>query len=179
MSKVKSVSKSQSHHFSKQAVGLIHLVEGQGVDGDAHKGNTVKHRSRVKVDPTQPNLRQVHLIHYELLSELMKQGFHVAPGSMGENITTVGVDLLGLPTGAILQIGNAAEIKVTGLRNPCGQIEDFEKGLLSAVLGRDNNGKLIRKTGVMGIVLSSGEVRAGDEITTILPAKPHKSLAPV
>jgi MOSC domain-containing protein YiiM len=176
---VVAISRSPAHSFSKPNVESIRLLAGLGIEGDAHAGETVKHRSRVKVEPTQPNLRQVHLIHAELFDELSAKGFSVAPGEMGENITTRGIDLLSLPVGTRLQIGASAVVEVTGLRNPCVQIDRFQKGLMKAVLGRDSEGNLVRKSGVMGIVLAGGEVRAGDAISVTLPAEPHRPLAPV
>ncbi len=149
------------------------------MEGDAHAGATVKHRSRVAKDPSQPNLRQVHLIHEELLDELAGKGFHVRPGDMGENITTRGLDLLALPRGARLYVGEAAVIEVTGLRNPCHQLNDFESGLMAAVLDRAADGGLILKCGIMGVVVKGGEVSAGDEITVEIPPEPHIRLARV
>jgi MOSC domain-containing protein YiiM len=157
----------------------ILLLEGLGVEGDAHAGTTVKHRSRVARNPHQPNLRQVHLIHAELHQELRDSGFEVTAGQMGENITTEGIDLLGLPTGTRLRVGHDALVEITGLRNPCSQLDGIHAGLMAAVLGRDENGNLIRKSGVMGIVLAGGWVRPGDEITIELPPLPHRSLEPV
>jgi len=179
MSNVLSVSKSSKHSFSKEIVDSIVLIQGEGVEGDAHKGVTVKHRSRVKVDPTQPNLRQVHLIHSELISELQAKGFKVHPASMGENITTTGIKLLDLPTGAVLKIGKDAEIEITGLRNPCAQLDNYQKGLTSAVLDKDAEGNVIRKAGVMGIIVKGGEVAADDSIKILLPPKPYKRLEKV
>lgn len=173
---VVAVSRSSDHTFSKGNQDCIRLLAGLGVEGDAHMGETVKHRSRVKQDPHQPNLRQVHLIHLELLDELRAAGFAVSPGQMGENITTQGIDLLGLPQGAQLHIGASAVVEVTGLRNPCVQLDQFQPGLMSAVLDRDGHGKLIRKAGVMGVVLASGEVRPGDHIRVDLPPAPHQPL---
>ena len=166
---VVAVGRSASHSFSKPLALSIRLTAGQGVDGDAHRGTTVKHRSRVARDPTQPNLRQVHLIHAELHEELRALGFDVAPGDMGENITTRDIDLLALPTGALLRIGEAAVVEVTGLRNPCVQLDRFQQGLMAATLARDADGNVIRKAGVMAIVLASGDVRAGDAIRIVLP----------
>jgi MOSC domain-containing protein YiiM len=157
----------------------ITLVEGLGVDGDAHLGETVQHLSRVRRDPTQPNLRQVHLIHSELQDELRAAGFDVAPGEMGENVTTRGVDLLGLPVGARLRLGDQALIEITGLRNPCKQLNGIQAGLMDATLDRGADGELIRKAGVMAIVLNGGEVRPGDPIAAELPAEPHRTLEPV
>jgi MOSC domain-containing protein YiiM len=157
----------------------IRLLEGLGVEGDAHLGKTVKHRSRVKRDPTQPNLRQVHLIHGELFDELREAGFAIAPGQMGENVTTRGVDLLGLPAGTRLRLGTAAVVEVTGLRNPCAQLDGVQNGLMAATLDRDREGKLIRKAGVMAVVLAGGEVRPGDAISVELPDGPRRALEPV
>lgn len=155
---------------------MIRLLAGLGVQGDAHLGETVKHRSRVAQDPAQPNLRQVHLIHAELHDELQAAGFSVTAGQLGENVTTRGIDLLGLPTGARLYLGETAAVEITGLRNPCPQIDNFQPGLLAAVLGRDEQGQLIRKAGVMGIVLTGGELHPGDPIRVELPPHPHKPL---
>ena len=176
---VTAVSRSKSHRFSKQSEMSIRLLAGRGVDGDAHSGETVKHRSRVRVDPTQPNLRQVHLVHAELHDELKATGFKVHPGDIGENITTRGIDLLGLPVGTLLRIGRTAVVRITGLRNPCTQLDGFQQGLTAAVLDRDAEGKLVRKAGVMSVVLEGGEVIPGDSLTVELPAQPHLPLAPV
>ncbi|MEZ0172502.1 MOSC domain-containing protein [Microvirga sp. TS319] len=173
---VVAVSRSPTHSFSKPNADGIRLVAGMGVEGDAHAGETVKHRSRVKVDPGQPNLRQVHLIHAELFDELARKGFSVAPGEMGENITTRGLDLLALPVGARLHLGASAVVELTGLRNPCVQIDRIRKGLMAAVLDRDREGRLVLKAGVMGIVLTGGEVRPGDGIAVTLPPEPHRRL---
>ncbi len=173
---VTAVSCSATHDFSKGNRESIRLLAGLGVEGDAHAGETVKHRSRVAQDPTQPNLRQVHLIHSELHEELRSRGFSVYAGDMGENITTHGVDLLGLPTGARLHIGESAVVEVTGLRNPCPQLDKFQPGLLAAVLDRDADGNLIRKAGIMGVVLAGGAVRPGDTIRVQLPPEPFRPL---
>ena len=170
-----AVSRAAEYMFSKPVQDSIQLVEGLGVEGDAHNGKTVKHRHRMKKDPTVPNLRQVHLIHTELLEELRPQGFDLLPGQIGENITTQGIDLLGLPTGTQLKIGEA-RIEVTGLRNPCYQLNDFKAGLMQATLDKAADGKLIVKAGIMGIVLAGGEIRAGDAISVELPPKPHHPL---
>jgi MOSC domain-containing protein YiiM len=174
--KVIAVAKDEGHNFSKRIVPEINIVAGLGVDGDTHQGVKVKHRSRVKADPTQPNLRQVHLIHSELFDEVAKQGFHVTPADLGENITTKGIDLLALPRGSHLKIGDDVVLEVTGLRNPCAQIDDFQRGLLSAVLDRRANGELIRKSGIMTVVLKSGWVRPGDRINVQLPDPPFLPL---
>lgn len=177
--KVVAVSTSGRHTFSKSNVLSIRLVQGLGVEGDAHMGSTVKHRSRVAKDATASNLRQVHLIHAELFDELAPQGFKVAPGAMGENITTSGVDLLSLPEGARLHIGDTAVVELTGLRNPCSQIDKFQKGLMNAVLGRDEAGGLVRKSGVMSVVIAGGDVRPGDAVIVELPAGEARRLQPV
>ncbi|MEW5871029.1 MAG: MOSC domain-containing protein [Chloroflexota bacterium] len=171
-----AVSCSAAHTFSKPNQASIQLLAGLGVQGDAHLGGTVQHRSRLAADPSQPNLRQVHLIHAELFDELRAAGLEVSPGELGENITTRGLALLDLPRGARLLIGGAAVVAVTGLRNPCAQIERFQKGLLAAVLERDAGGNLIRKAGVMGVVLAGGEVRPGDPVRVELPPEPRQPL---
>jgi MOSC domain-containing protein YiiM len=176
---VTAVSRSKSHSFSKAPEMSIRLLAGLGIDGDAHMGETVKHRSRVRIDPTQPNLRQVHLIHAELLDELRAKGFSVHPGAVGENVTTRGIDLLSLPTGAILRIGQAAVVRITGLRNPCAQLDGFQQGLTAAVLDRTADGQLVRKAGIMAVVLEGGEVMPGDSIRVELPPLPHSPLVPV
>ncbi len=176
---ITAVSLSPEHTFSKPNQSHIRLIAGVGVEGDAHSGVTVKHRSRVKRDPIQPNLRQVHLIHAELHDELNAQGFHVSAGQMGENITTRGVDLLGLPTGTRLHLGNEAVIEITGLRNPCVQLDNFQDGLLKACLDHDAEGNLVRKAGVMGIVLVGGEVFPNDSIRVEYSEGIHQSLLPV
>lgn len=174
-----AVSRSAGHTFSKPNEGSIRLLAGLGVEGDAHLGTTVKHRSRVAKDPTVPNLRQVHLIHAELIDELEAVGFQVYPGAMGENVTTRGVDLLGLPTGARLRLGPDALIEITGLRNPCRQLNTFAPGLMNATLDRDAEGNLIRKAGIMAIVLMGGEIKPGDAIAIDLPPEPRRKLEPV
>jgi MOSC domain-containing protein YiiM len=179
MGHVAAVHRSAAHSFAKNPVAVISLLAGLGVEGDAHLGVTVQHRSRVARDPTQPNLRQVHLVHGELHDELAAAGFAVAPGQMGENITTRGVDLLALPTGTRLHLGADAMVELTGLRNPCAQLDGLHDGLQHAVLGRDRNGELVRKAGVMAVVMRAGDVRAGDEIRVVLPPRPHEALRPV
>lgn len=174
-----AVSRSAAYTFSKPNEGSIHLLAGLGVEGDAHMGEKVKHRFRVFKDPTQPNLRQVHLIHSELHDELRAGGFDVSPGQMGENITTRGIDLLGLPSGTRLHLGNEAVVEVTGLRNPCEQLDDFQDGLLKACIDKDEEGNIIRKAGVMSIVLVGGEVFPGDSIGIEYPQKPYQPLKPV
>jgi len=175
---VLAVHRSPTHSFSKRTALAIRLIAGLGVEGDAHAGETVKHRSRVARDPTQPNLRQVHLIHAELLDELNAAGFNVKPGDMGENITTRGLDLLVLPTGTLLMIGTAV-IRLTGLRNPCVQLDRFQQGLMQATLDRDPDGNLIRKAGVMGVVLDGGDIQMGEGIRVRLPHQERRPLQPV
>jgi len=173
---VVAVSQSQTHTFSKANQTSIQVITGLGVLGDAHMGSTVKHRSRVAQDPTQPNLRQVHLIHAELHDELRAAGFAVAEGQMGENITTRGLNLLGLPTNTRLHIGSNAILKITGLRNPCSQLDAFQPGLMAATLGRDENGDLIRKAGIMAIVITGGVICPNDTIRVELPPQPYQRL---
>ena len=176
---VLAVHRSSSHSFSKYAEDSLTLVKGLGVAGDAHSGATVKHRSRVARDASQPNLRQVHLLHAELFDELIAGGFAVWPGDLGENLTTRGIDLLAQATGTRLYLGDSAVIELTGLRNPCSQLDKFQRGLTAAVLDRDAAGKLVRKAGVMAVVLEGGEVRPGDAIRIEPPAGPLRSLEPV
>ncbi|MBE9604939.1 MOSC domain-containing protein [Acetobacteraceae bacterium H6797] len=179
MSSVVAVARDATHRFTKPVCESITLLAGLGVEGDAHMGVTVKHRSRVARDPTVPNLRQVHLIHAELIEELVAQGFAVSPGTMGENVTTRGLDLLALPTGTRLRLGATALVELTGLRNPCAQLDNYQKGLTKAVLDHDAEGNLIRKAGVMAIVLEGGEVKAGDAIGVTLPEGEPQPLKPV
>lgn len=177
--RVVAVSRSATHSLSKENVAAIRLLTGLGVEGDAHAGATVQHRSRVARDPHQPNLRQVHLIHAELHEELRVSGFDVAPGQMGENLTTQGIDLLSLPAGTRLRLGAEAVVDITGLRNPCTQLDSLQPGLMAAVLERDPQGELIRKAGVMAVVVADGMVRPGDAIAVELPSAPHQPLRPV
>lgn len=174
--KVVSLSKDSEHRFSKETCGSLRFLKGLGVNGDAHCGKTVKHRSRVKADPTQPNLRQVHLVQSELISELQNAGFNVAPGTIGENILTSGVDLLTLPEDTLLFIGSEVVLRITGLRNPCAQLDNYQKGLTKAVLGRDEEGNLIRKAGVMAVVEEGGVVNVNDHIKLHFPPTPFKAL---
>lgn len=176
---VLTVSASPDHRFTKESRDSIRLVVGLGVEGDAHSGVTVKHRSRVERDPSQPNLRQIHIIHSELFDELTEKGFELFPGAIGENILTRGLPLIDLPTGTRLHIGDTAAVEITGSRNPCWQLDEFKPGLMKAVVERRSDGRLIRKSGIMGIVHEAGEVRPGDVIEAVLPPKPHKPLEPV
>jgi MOSC domain-containing protein YiiM len=171
-----SLSRSGQHGFSKQAAQSLTLIAGEGVEGDAHCGVTVKHRSRVAVDPGQPNLRQVHLISAELLEELAEAGFAVNPGDLGENLLTRGLDLIAMPRGTRLKIGAEVELELTGLRNPCRQIEAFMPGLLQRVVSRDESGEIVRRAGVMAIVRSGGQIAIGDTIEAELPPLPHEEL---
>jgi MOSC domain-containing protein YiiM len=176
---VLGLHRSAQHGFSKGSVEEVELVAGVGVLGDAHAGPLVKHRSRVAADPDQPNLRQVHLLDGEILAGLAEVGHHVAPGDLGENVTTAGIDLHSLPMGSVLRLGAAALVALTGLRNPCGQIEGFQAGLLQHVRQRDHGAGVIRRAGVMGVVLHGGTVRVGDTIDVQLPPAPHRPLEPV
>lgn len=177
--KVVAVHRSGRHGFSKFEEEEIALVEGLGVEGDAHAGTTVQHRPLAARDGRAPNLRQVHLIHAELFDELVQRDHAVFPGELGENITTRGIALLALPRGTLLRIGDAAEVEITGLRNPCSQIDRFQPGLMAAVLAHDSDGRLIRKTGVMSVVRRGGIVRPDDTIVVHLPNGPHHPLEPV
>ena len=164
------------YSFTKPNRDSVTLLAGLGVEGDVHSGVTVKHRSRVAQDPTQPNLRQVHLIQAELFADLREAGFEVSPGDLGENITTHGVDLLSLPVGTLLHLGAEAVVEVTGLRNPCLQIDSFQDGILEQVVGRADDGTIVRKAGIMGVVKAGGVVRPGDPVEVELPAEPHRPL---
>jgi MOSC domain-containing protein YiiM len=177
--RVESVNASPGHTLRKPGRAAIRLLEGLGVEADAHLGRTVKHRSRVRRDPTQPNLRQVHLIPAELHDELRLRGFVVGAGDMGENVTTRGVALLDLPAGTRLGLGTDAVVEITGLRNPCKQLERIQPGLMAAVLERDSGGQLVRKAGVMAVVVAGGVVCPGDTVRVELPAEPHRGLEPV
>ncbi len=179
MGQVIAVSRHGQYRFSKPNAASITLLAGLGVEGDIHAGTTVKHRSRVAKDPTVPNLRQVHLIHAELFDELATKGFTIAPGAIGENVTTRGLDLLALPQGTLLRLGAQALVRVTGLRNPCHQLDKFAPGLMAATLDRTPDGKLVRKAGIMAVVLEGGEVRPGDAIAVTLPQGPRLPLEPV
>jgi len=176
---VVAVARSEGHTFRKPTADVIRLLEGLGVEGDAHLGRTVKHRSRVSRDPEQPNLRQVHLVMAERHDELGAAGFEVGPGEMGENVTTRGVDLFALPVGTRLALGAVAVVEVTGLRNPCRQLDAFRPGLMAACLGRDAEGKPLGRVGVMAVVIDGGEVRPGDAIRVELPEPPHRPLSHV
>ncbi|GHA51536.1 MOSC domain-containing protein [Streptomyces tauricus] len=173
---VVAVSSNGVYSFSKPNRESITLLAGLGVEGDVHAGVTVKHRFRMRKDPSQPNLRQVHLIHEELFDEVRDAGFEVAAGELGENVTTRGIDLLGLPVGTLLRLGDEAVVEVTGLRNPCAQIDTFRKGLMKQVVGRGEDGKVLVRSGIMGVVVTGGPVRPGDPVEVELPAGPHLPL---
>ncbi len=176
---VTAVRLKAAHGIGKHNQLSIRLVAGLGVDGDVHAGTTVRHRSRLNQTPLPPNLRQVHLIHAELFDELAMQGFAIKPGMMGENITTRDLNLLRLPQGTRLRLGQEAVVEVTGLRNPCNQLDGIAPGLMSATLARDEQGGLVRRAGIMSVVLNGGDVRQGDSISVELPASPHRPLEPV
>lgn len=177
--RILSVSLRRGHHFSKTPALAIRLLEGLGVEGDGHMGAKVKHRSRARYNPDQPNLRQVHLIHRELFDDLAAAGFDIKPGDLGENITTQNLDLLALPAATRLHLGETAIVELTGLRNPCVQIDRFQAGLMAQMFGKTDDGRIIRKSGVMGIVIAPGDVRPGDAIRVAMPAGEHRSLSPV
>ncbi len=176
---VYKLCKSPTHSMEKYLQQSVELIQGIGVAGDAHAGETVKHKSRIAKHGNKPNLRQVHLIHKELLTELKTLGFAIDPGEMGENITTEGIDLLALPENTILKLGNSAELRITGLRNPCSQLDGIQSGLMKAVLAKDQNGQLIRKAGIMAVVHKNGMVHCGDPIQIVNPPPPYKPLTPV
>ncbi|MFD3498330.1 MOSC domain-containing protein [Streptomyces sp. NPDC058676] len=173
---VSAVSSNGTYSFTKPNRESITLLAGLGVEGDVHAGTTVKHRFRMEKDPSQPNLRQVHLIHEELFDEVRGAGFEVAAGELGENVTTRGIDLLGLPVGTLLRLGGEAVVEVTGLRNPCAQIDRFQKGLLKQVVRRDAEGRARFTSGIMSVVVTGGVVRPGDPVKVVLPDGPHLPL---
>lgn len=177
--RVVAVHRGRTHGIGKEPQRFVRLLAGHGVEGDVHGGALVKHRSRVRRDASAPNLRQVHLIAMELIDHLRTHPFELAPGMLGENITTQGIDLLALPRGTRLQLGAEAVVEVTGLRNPCTQLDGLRPGLMAALIGRDEQGGLVRKAGVMAVVITGGELRPGDPIRVELPATPHEPLAPV
>jgi len=177
--RVVAVSRDDAHRFSKPTRESITLIAGIGVEGDAHAGTTVQHLSRIRRDPTTPNLRQVHLIHAELFDDMAQRGHAVAPGALGENITTAGIDLLGLSRGTRLELGDDAVIEITGLRNPCTQINGISEGLMKELVHLDDAGATVRLAGVMSIVLEGGVIRPGDGIRVIPPAGRHEPLQPV
>jgi MOSC domain-containing protein YiiM len=179
MGEVRAVCRAAGHDFSKPVVERITLLEGLGVERDAHAGVTVQHRSRVRRDPTQPNLRQVHLVHTELFDELAERGHRVGPGQMGENVTTTGIDLLALPEGTRLHLGDSAVVRVTGLRNPCVQLNGLSDGLMKELVHTGPYGELVRKAGVMAVVERGGDVRAGDSVAVELPDGEHRPLQKV
>lgn len=179
---VQAVHRDSTHRFSKPAVDAIVLEAGLGVVGDAHYGATVQHRSRVRANPDQPNLRQVHLISADLLAHVGTQGFAVGAGQLGENITLAAApglgwrDLIGLPVDTQLHFAQGPVLQLTGLRNPCVQIDAFHKGLFAAMLEHSADGQLVRKTGVMAVVLQGGSVQAGDPVHVHLPPTPHRRM---
>jgi MOSC domain-containing protein YiiM len=173
---VLSLHRSDRHGFSKETADRLELIAGVGVDGDAHAGPLVRHRSRVASDPTQPNLRQVHLIAAELFDTLAAAGHVVRPGDLGENVTTRGLDVHGLAVGSMLLVGDEALVAVTGLRNPCAQIERFQPGLLQHVAFRHAGGGWVRRAGIMGVVVRGGPVAVGDPIRVAAPPGPQRPL---
>lgn len=223
---VLAVSSSSEHTFSKSNQAVITLIVGHGVQGDCHAGKTVQHRSRLKIQPPPPNLRQVHLIQSEIFEEVRQNELRddvsrrhdptkvasflssffshdsnpgagssepsssgssshpsLLPGQLGENVTTQGIDLLGLSEGTVLRFvddgddteekkqdvaTSVAGIRITGLRNPCPQIEKFRDGLQDRFIVRDEQRKIVgRKAGVMGVVENGGEVKPGMKILVV------------
>jgi MOSC domain-containing protein YiiM len=176
---VTSVSLNPLHTFSKRPVPEIRILAHHGVEGDAHAGEKVQHLYRVRKNPNAPNLCQVHLIAEEFLEELRTQNFPIEPGQLGENIIVRSLDLCSLSVGATLRLGSDALIEITGLRDPCNQLNTLRPGLMKACLARSLDGTLIRKAGVMAIALVSGSVRPGDPIHLTLPPHPHRPMGPV
>ncbi|WP_370263745.1 MULTISPECIES: MOSC domain-containing protein [unclassified Cryobacterium] len=176
---VVSVSRDDRHRFSKPVVPDIRLISGVGVEGDAHAGATTAHRYLVRKDPGRANLTQVHLLPAELFDDLAETGFTLAPGELGENVTTRGLDLLGLPLGTRLHLGADAVVQVTGMRNPCSLINGLQRGLMKTLIETDDAGRVTRRAGIMGIVVSGGTVTPGDPIRVELPAGDHLPLGVV
>jgi MOSC domain-containing protein YiiM len=174
-SSVVAVHRKEEYGVFKEIQESVHLVKGFGVQGDAHMGTLVQHRYNKKQNPNQPNLRQVHLIQAELFDDLKELGLIVKPGEMGENITTRNIDIINLPLDTKLHLGDSAILQLTGLREPCGQLNTVQKGLKNAVL--DESGK--SRVGVMSVVLRGGAVKADDLIRVELPSEPHQDLQPV
>jgi hypothetical protein len=176
MPSVIAVSSSPAYTFSKPNLPSVNLVAGIGVEGDAHSGPLIRHRDLVNQDPTQPNLRQVLLIQQEIFESLAERGHEVGAGHLGDNITTQGLDLHALPTGTRLRLGDTAVVELTGLRQPCPQIDDFQNGLTTVLRHRDAEGDMVQAAGVMSIVLDGGTVKPGDRIELDVPPEPHQPL---
>jgi MOSC domain-containing protein YiiM len=180
MPTISAVSLALKHGFSKTPQPYLRLIAGEGVEGDAHRGVTTQHLYLKRKDPTQPNLCQVHLIASELLTELAEKGYALQPGELGENVLTTGLDLLTLPRGTLLHLGEEAIVEVTGLRTPCSQIDGHRSGLQQHLWGeRDAGGKRTRRAGIMSIVLTGGTIHSNDTIRITLPPEPHVALGPV
>lgn len=176
--KVVAVACDSKHNIIKPVQAHITLIAGWGVEGDAHAGETIQHRYDKRRNPTAPNLRQIHLMHAELFDHMADQGMTVRPGQMGENITTRDIDILSLPQGTRLKLGNAV-IELTGLRNPCKYLNTIAPGLMKACLAKHKDGTPFPQSGVMGMIIAGGIVKAGDAIEIVLPEKPHHRLLPV
>ena len=174
--KVLAVSASPEHGFTKMPRDTINLLAGLGVEGDAHAGATVQHLYRKRKDPSAPNLAQVHFLPVELFAEMAALGFTLAPGAMGENVLTEGLDLITLPTGTLFKIGADVLVEISGIRDPCKQIDALGQGLTKAMFARDAEGQVVRKAGIMGVVRVGGLVQSGDAIAVMLPAEPHRRL---
>jgi MOSC domain len=172
---VVAVAADRGHRFSKPTRDRIVLLEGHGVEGDAHAGPFVRHRYLARRRPRVPNLRQVHLIPSELFRSLSEAGFEVAAGDLGENITTTGLDLERMPLGTLIEFGLMAMIELTGLRTPCVLIDRFQAGLKRQVLSSDETGPPF-KCGVLGVVRSGGPVAAGDAARARLPSSRFRTL---
>lgn len=177
--RIEALHSSPSHSLKKETTSSLEIIKGLGVKGDAHMGAKIKHVYRVRKDPNEPNLRQVHIIHAELFDELKTKDFDISFGEMGENITCSGLDILSLPTDTELQMGVSTRLKVTGLRNPCAQLDSIKKGLMKACLDRNQSGEMIPKVGIMTIVLEGGIINQGDEIKVVFPPEPHRKLEAV
>jgi len=174
---VLSVSMSSSHGFSKRPTDYIYLLSGCGVQGDVHCSGAA----------SSNNKRQVHLIASELLTELARKdskgrAYIISPGALGENITTKGIDLVGLNEGTRLHFGDGddhAIVRITGLRNPKKRLDEWPKGLLDRCAMKNKKGEITgRKIGVMGIVEEDGFVQPGHMVYVEKP-KTAKALGNV
>jgi len=176
--RVVGLARDGRNGFSKSAMDTICLIQGQGVEGDAHSGPFVRHRYLARRQPRLPNLRQVHLIPSELFEALRNAGYDLHPGDLGDNIATAGLDLETLPMGALLDLGSEACIELTGLRTPCVLIDRFRTGLKRQMVCSEPVAPRFR-CGVMSIVRTGGRLAVGDPIRVRLPPKPWTDLPAV
>lgn len=175
---VLAVSADRGHRFRKMPQRDILLVEGHGVEGDAHAGPFVRHRYLARRQPRLPNLRQVHLIPSALFGTLRRCGYEIGAGGLGENVTTAGLNLEEMPLGTRILLGQTASVELIGLRTPCVLIDRFRSGLKQHLLAFAKTGPAFR-CGVMGVVRTGGRVAAGDVARVVLPSPPVRALPPI